>query len=860
MNSTVAERIFLSLLMVGAAASFDIAVHAQDSASVVWNLVSSPNVSITIGNIVGTNERFSYSATDSTCNLQARDYTAPGGGQRVHLGTTTNWPYETLENAGRYIQFAVAPNPGITFHVSGVSLHLGGGGTSAMNANTYYSTDSTFSSRTQLNTNSALPNSAWLDPSPSYPLNRDVLSGQTFYVRVYPWYNSTNASTSKYIYIRNVVVTGVTSGGGMSLPNVGTLAVVNITATSATCGGNVLWDGGTAVTARGVCWNTIGSPTTNDARTVDGSGAGAFTSTLSGLTEGSRYYVRAYATNSLGTAYGNEQAFVATNPPPRQLAFPGAEGYGKYTIGGRGGAVYEVTNLNDAGPGSLRAAIQASGQRTVVFRVSGTITLNSNLNITNPFITIAGQTAPGDGICIRKYPLTVSTNNVIIRHMRMRLGNESGGESDAFGGRWASNVMVDHCSASWSVDETMSFYWCDSLTVQWSFITESLYNSNHPSGAHGYGGIWGGPNSTYHHNLFAHHSSRNPRFGSGVGNTDYRNNVLFNWGFNSAYGGEDTSDGSVRGFSHINMVANYYKSGPATSSGKIKYRIVNPSTHLPDITDTTGYGRWHVNENYVVGYPNVTADNWTLGVQPQGGDALKPALRRDVPFEYMPINQQTAETAYSLVLANAGATRPARDTVDKRIVREVTTGVATFSGVTYPIGHPGVTNPCGIIDSQTDVGGWPQLNSTTPPVDSDHDGMPDWWETSHGLNINDPSDRNGIGEGGYTNLENYLNSPELLTSLDDEPMQPIELSLYPNYPNPFNPSTTIEFSLQQSGPARLSVYDVLGRRVAELLRSTVEGNKRYSVVFDGGGLASGVYISVLEADGRRLTRRMLLTK
>jgi len=207
-----------------------------------------------------------------------------------------------------------------------------------------------------------------------------------------------------------------------------------------------------------------------------------------------------------------------------QLAFPGAEGYGKYTVGGRGGKVYEVTNLNDSGEGSLRAAVEAKGPRTVVFRVSGTIILNSRLDISHPYITIAGQTAPGDGICIRRYQLNIGADEVIIRHIRARLGNESR-KADAIESRYTKNIIIDHVSASWSLDETMSIYHCDNITVQWCLVAESL-----ASGSHGFGGIWGANHSTYHHNLLAHHTSRNPRFATGCRNTDYRNNMVYNWG------------------------------------------------------------------------------------------------------------------------------------------------------------------------------------------------------------------------------------------------------------------------------------------------------------------------------------------
>jgi hypothetical protein len=424
--------------------------------------------------------------------------------------------------------------------------------------------------------------------------------------------------------------------------------------------------------------------------------------------------------------------------------------------------VYEVTNLNDSGAGSLRAAVQASGARTVVFRVGGTIFLNSNLEIKHPNITIAVQTAPGGGICVANFPLTISANNAIIRYIRTRLGDLSGVVNDASGGRFVTNLIVDHVSASWSIDECMSIYHCDHMTVQWCLIAESLYNSYHfvdgttnQYGAHGFGGIWGSDYSTYHHNLFVDHSSRNPRFASGCGHTDYRNNVIYNWGYNSCYGGEQQQPGDTNySFSTINMVANYYKPGPATQPGSCTYRIVNPSYR----TTNTDYGQWYVASNVMMGSPTVTADNWNGGVQPQGGVGDIPLLKLTQPWPAMPINQQTAEEAYTDVLDKVGDTLPQRDSEDTRLIQETRYGTNTYQGI-YELNNsvPDNTKICGIIDSQTDVGGWPVLASGTPPVDSDHDGMPDAWETAHGLNPNDSSDRNTIGPDGYTHLEVYLN-------------------------------------------------------------------------------------------------------
>ena len=443
----------------------------------------------------------------------------------------------------------------------------------------------------------------------------------------------------------------------------------------------------------------------------------------------------------------------------QQLAFPGAEGYGKHTRGGRGGEVYEVTNLDDSGKGSLRAAIEAAGPRTVVFKVSGTITLESALRISNPYITIAGQTAPGDGICIRKHPLSIDASEVIVRHIRVRLGDESGVDADAISSRYNKNIIVDHDSASWSVDETVSIYHCENVTVQWSLISESMYKSNHVKGAHGFGGIWGSNHSSYHHNLLAHHVSRNPRFASGSGYTDFRNNVIYNWGYNSTYGGEKQQQGNPKfNFSAINMVANYYKPGPATIPGEVTHRIASPSTR----DKANDFGSWYVADNVVHGSTAVTENNWAGGVQPQHGSTYMAVLKLDEPFESMPINQQTAEAAYQSVLDRAGATLPKRDRIDIRIIEETRGGYATYEGKTYEQDKD-VLDPSeksGIIDSQADVGGWPELKSTIAPTDTDHDGMPDNWEMKNGLDPNDPADRNTVAPDGYTMLEKYLDSFE----------------------------------------------------------------------------------------------------
>jgi len=451
--------------------------------------------------------------------------------------------------------------------------------------------------------------------------------------------------------------------------------------------------------------------------------------------------------------FGFVSLFIGLNCYSQQLAFPTAEGYGKFTKGGRGGAVYEVTNLNDSGEGSLRAAIDATGHRTVVFRLSGTISLESPLKIKNPYITIAGQTAPGDGICIKNHQLSIDADHVIIRHIRVRLGDESGEDYDAIGGRYHNNIILDHVSASWSVDECVSIYHCDSITVQWCIISESMSKSNHVKGSHGFGGIWGSNFGTYHHNLLAHHSSRNPRMASGSGNTDYRNNVIYNWGYQSLYGGEKYQQGNDKfNFSNFNIVANYYKPGPATKPGEVMYRIANPSFRSKE-----DYGKWYIAENTVVGNNSVSVDNWNGGVQT---NLAFEKIKLKQPWPSMPIIQQTAEEAYKAVLDNAGAKLPKRDAIDERIIDEVRGGYATYEGNSYKKNHQVADSSkvCGIIDTQEDVGGWPELKSTPAPIDTDHDGMPDEWEDKNNLDKDNPDDRNIVAADGYTMLEKYLNS------------------------------------------------------------------------------------------------------
>ncbi len=421
----------------------------------------------------------------------------------------------------------------------------------------------------------------------------------------------------------------------------------------------------------------------------------------------------------------------------RQIAFPGAEGAGKYTTGGRGGTVYEVTNLNDSGEGSLRKAIQKNETRTIVFNVSGTIELKSPLDIHYGNLTIAGQTAPGDGICIKDYPVSIKTDNVIVRFMRFRLGDVIKVQDDAFSCRNRRNILIDHCSFSWATDEGASLYELHQSTVQWCIISEALNHSVHEKGNHGYGGIWGGDTVSFHHNLFAHNLSRNPRFNGAryqvpwTDLVDFRNNVLYNWGDNSVYGGE-------RG--NHNVVNNYFKAGPGTKKS-VRNRVLNITT-----SENYPYGCFYVSGNYVEGNPPVTSNNWNGGVDTE---AAVSAVKADKAFYSVKIPEQTAQEAYQSVISSVGASL-IRDAVDERIISEVQKGTAAYAG-TY-------SQRPGIIDSQEEVGGWPELSSQPASADSDHDGMPDAWEDTHRLKANDQSDGSQYTlNESYTNLEVYLN-------------------------------------------------------------------------------------------------------
>ena len=419
-------------------------------------------------------------------------------------------------------------------------------------------------------------------------------------------------------------------------------------------------------------------------------------------------------------------------------AFPGAEGFGDVSIGGRGGRVLFVTNLNDSGPGSLRAAVESDGPRTVIFRISGTIALKSTLAVTKPYITIAGQTAPGDGICLKNHALSISADHVIVRHLRCRPGDNTKSPVDAISISSGKNIIVDHCSASWSVDETLSASTgrqLGNVTVQWCIISESLHDSTHSKGPHGYGSlIRGGYGNgyTFHHNLYAHHHARLPRPGNYNDRNrdpegfilDFRNNVIYNWAGRAAGYNADGSNGT-NSITKMNFVGNYYKAG-ANSSGSLAF------------SESTKSAKAYFNGNCMNG--SFPEDPWSLVTFSKFSPQDLNAYKQSRPIPVPPVKTDDAITAYNRILSDCGASLPKRDPVDIRIVNSV-------------------KNKTGrIINDEAEVGGWPELKSVRPPKDSDRDGMPDQWERRHGLSSSDPKDRNADhDQDGYTNLEEYLN-------------------------------------------------------------------------------------------------------
>ena len=510
-------------------------------------------------------------------------------------------------------------------------------------------------------------------------------------------------------------------------------------------------------------------------------------------------------------------------------SFPGAEGGGRFTTGGRGCEVYIVDTLEDYIPdkeepikGSLRDAL-SEDNRTIVFNVSGVIKLKDRLIVKRKNITIAGQTAPGNGITVYGFETNISNSeNMIIRYMRFRPGAENvfkGDSMDAIWGRSMKDIMVDHISSSWSTDETMSLYRAENMTVQWSVIEESLAMSGHTKGRHGYGAIWGGVNATFHHNLIASHTSRNPRMGGGtpeaddnehIARFDIRNNVLYNWGYNTIYGG---------GRSEANYVYNYVKAGPGTRD-EVKDRLI-------DCGEANKPGWFYVNGNYMEGNEEISEDN-SKGIYISDASAdFTQIVDKEFEMEGTKaenLKTQTPQQAYEEVLAKAGAVYPKRDALDARIINEVKTGTGRFA------------------NTDKEVGGLPYRDEIkrSDDFDKDRDGIDDKWEIKNNLDPNDPEDSRQLSKdgSGYTNIENYFNSLVDMQHIAENPDITIK--------SPSNNSIINEgesFVVSADVKSKSSIEKVEFYNGADLIAT--DENEPYEITVDG--LTDGSYFICAKA-------------
>ncbi len=544
---------------------------------------------------------------------------------------------------------------------------------------------------------------------------------------------------------------------------------------------------------------------------------------------------------------------IAGTAQDKLLAFPGAEGGGCYVTGGRGGKVYHVTTLEDdaKNPGSLRYAVDQKGPRTIVFDVAGTIELKSDLVVNNGDLTIAGQTAPGDGICLRNYCFHIKTDNVIVRYIRSRLGDDSGAETDAAWARNQKDIIVDHCSFSWSVDETASFYGVENFTMQWCYITESLAASTHVKGAHGYGGLWGGNKASYHHNLLAHHYSRTPRL---VGNDEFpekclidmRNNVIYNWGpVLGCYGG---------GGGSYNFVNNYYKPGPATNekpaiAGRITQAGVDDTFFEHGVFYLSG-NRFDYTSPYLGSKAQQNAkasdeDNYEGLHIVESEYATKDDYIADREFVVRPTTTHTAEIAYEKVLRYGGCCLR-RDAIDERVANDVRTG-----GYSYVSGNKGSNGSTGgLIDAPEDVGGYVEYTATElemrNKLDSDGDGIPDNWEDMYGLDSADPSDALTTHKSGYSWFEYYLST--LVNSITRE-CQSLESGIPVTEDENADADWAITSeSVAIKGASALRAYNLSG-----VSCDYVVGDYMWL-----GRLDKGAYIIVADmGDGRVLSKRIV---
>lgn len=575
-------------------------------------------------------------------------------------------------------------------------------------------------------------------------------------------------------------------------------------------------------------------------------------------------------------------AAVAQTP-----AFPGAEGFARYTTtGGRGGKVIHVTNLNDNGTGSLRWALSQSGKKIIVFDVSGYIDLRSDLNITSN-TTIAGQTAPGEGITLRYYTVKFTgCDNVICRFIRFRrsqVKNVNDG-ADATWGREHKNIILDHCSFSWSIDEVASFYDNVNFTMQWCNVTEGLANPGHSKGAHSYGGIWGGKGASFHHNYISHVQNRAPRFNGARYNwngydktkyensiqaelVDFRNCVIYNWGNgNGCYGGP--------GGGYINMINNYYKAGPGTKNRtRVTQVSFSDATNGGDNPFPDYASRYYISGNYVTAASNPENYDWKgviydSGVQKDGERYIKDAkhyygsnveyvningtdcvkLKLDNPIEAGEVTTHSAQTAYEKILDYCGASLW-RDAADARYAEEAATGTTTFNGDVAYVDKDGKTyaksNTKGILDWINDptkeanpkTASYPELKNETRPAgfDTDGDGIPDEWETANGLNPNDASDAVQTTvdtKGWYTNIEVYANSivEHIVKAQNADAITAVD-EYYPAYKTPTGIG---EISTPTSVIQRVEYFSLDGSKLSE----PVKGINIRKITYSNGKIST----------------------
>jgi hypothetical protein len=570
----------------------------------------------------------------------------------------------------------------------------------------------------------------------------------------------------------------------------------------------------------------------------------------------------------------------------QQPAFPGAEGYGRVASGGRGngntGHVVAVTNLLDdvdnPPEGSFRWALKEGAvdtitmsdktyivkwPLTIVFKVGGVINLQGELRSDRPNLTIAGQTAPGDGICFRGGTLNFSgSENVIVRYIRSRPGDELGQETSAFRIENGGNFIIDHCSFSWAIEETTHFSSNENTTVQWCIISESLYNSIHKKGARGYATQWGGEYASYHHNLLAHHNSRMPRINGSNENdyealVDYRNNVNFNWGSYGAFYGGEWEGTNGYGFCATNVVNNYFKTGPATS-GSI---FARPSLNRSGV-ELDGYADWYFNGNIMEGEPDKTDDNW-LGVDGSEVGSIENIRVDDVTCKTKNIEgaigelenydayTETADEVLESVLSNAGATLPVRDKIDERVIAEVR---GDISIVRYEYEIDGQITPIkgissGLIDTQQNLvpddapegtTAWDMYETTLPDqatVDTDGDGIPDDWENEKGLNPGDKADGRLIDASGYSYLEIYLADLTGYTIPFTVAVEDVDQAVdygFSVYPQPVKEEMIF---IAKHPINKIEMYDICGHKVDEFLVNGLNGR------FPAASLSRGLYVA-----------------